>query len=250
MSHAKYPDWETLASNTIINQDGRTYHILEIPSGTYIYRGFCMPGEEKGLYYASLGVAFFYAEAADVCYNSGRIQTVQEYVTKEVIKLLDLNVWENLKYIMEDLGGDNVFEYTHGFNPDEKTELIRFAGDDEEMIEKVKEWLAMESSPKLNGFGAKEIKMIMDGKILKQPFHAEIACTTPSSLEMTNVYLSSSNSKTYRNSEDRNDMLEWVNMRTSFIDEDEDEVGGRREKKKTKKRKTKKRKTKKRKTKK
>ena len=45
-------------------------------------------------------------------------------------------------------------------------------------------------------------------------------------------------------------MLEWVNMRTSFIDEDEDEVGGRREKKKTKKRKTKKRKTKKRKTKK
>jgi hypothetical protein len=214
MPISRYPDWETLAKDTIVSHGGRKYHILEIPKGTHIYRGFCRSRLENGLYYGSLGVAFYYANHPDYCRSIGWTHIIQEYVTKEDMKLYDLGVWENLKYIVDDLGGENVFEYPYGFNPQEKTELIRFAGDDEEMVDKIKEWLELDSSPKLNGFGCREIKMILEGDILEQLFHAEIACTTPSSLELVNTYYATKpNSKVYINKKNSKDTLEWVDMR-------------------------------------
>lgn len=214
MPISRYPDWETLAKDTTLSHSGRIYHILEIPKGTYIYRGFCRSRKENGLYYGSLGVAFYYSSNPDYCSGSGWTHIVQEYVTKEDIKLYNLGVWENLKYIVDDLDGENVFEYPYGFNPEGKTELIRFAGDDEEMIDKIKEWFELDSSPKLNGFGCREIKMIVDGDILEKPFHSEIACTTPSSLELVNTYYATKPySKVYINKKDNKDTLEWVNMR-------------------------------------
>lgn len=214
MPISRYPDWETLAKNTILNHGGRTYHILEIPKGTHIYRGFCRSHLENGIYYGSLGVAFYYASNPNYCNSIGLTHIVQEYVIKEDIKLYNLGVWENLKYIMDDLGGENVFKYPYGFNPEEKTELIRFAGDDEEMVDKIKEWFELDSSPKLNGFGCREIKMIFEGDINEQLFHAEIACTTRSSLELVNTYYATKpHSKVYKNKKNSKDTLEWVDMR-------------------------------------
>jgi len=82
------------------------------------------------------------------------------------------------------------------------------------MLEKIKEWFELDSSPKLNGFGCREIKMIVDGNILEKPFHAEIACTTPSSLEIVNTYYAKKPySKVYKNKKNSKDTLEWVDIR-------------------------------------
>lgn len=233
-SEVKHPNWETMSKNVKLKHNGRTYALIEIPEGTYLYSGFCSgdpvyPSDTKQdreeteqmnvleyekkranrLYYGSLGVALYYTNDPDRC-KGKRKYTVQEYKTNQTIRFLDMNVWENLKYVVDDIG-ENVFASTHGFDPDHKKALERFPGDDNDMIEKMVEWLARESSPQIDGFGSKKVKAMLEGR--KTSFHAEIACIHPSLLSLTNEYASDTyNAKKYVNIQDATDSVPFVKM--------------------------------------
>jgi len=209
-------NWNDVVKTKILKHNDRNYHILKIPVNTLIYRGFCRGKKngserEQGIFYGHMDVAYYYADNPDYCRGGGEVHFVQEYLTKRVIKLLDLNVWENLKYIVDDLGYNDVFSYTHGFDPTEKKPLSRFSSEetDREMIEYIQEWFALPTSPKLDGFGGKEMPMMMDGEILEEPFHAEIACVKcDEKIQLRKSYYSlDRHPKEYKNIEDENDSI-------------------------------------------
>jgi hypothetical protein len=207
------PDWDKNTKRMVIKHKGRLFTFMFIPERFYIYRGFqygqqavsergvaFKPTQEEierkekynledakrtkngGLYYGTLAVACYYALNLD---NGPRItHEVIEFKPKHTLMILDMSVWQNLKNIADDCGSsskDSILEYTHGFDKnDPHKKLERDSGGlDTEMTKFMLDWMKLDTSPKMDGFG----HSMMPG------FHSELTCVSrEKSLELVNVY--------------------------------------------------------------
>lgn len=211
------PDWDKNTKRIAIKHKGRIFTFMVIPQGNYIYRGLqygqqavsergvaFKPTQEEierndkynlehakrakngGLYYGTLAVACYYALNLD---NGPRItHEVMEFKPKHNLMILDMSVWQNLKNIADDCGPgtefedkDSILEYSHGFyKNDPQKKLVRDSGGiDTEMTKFMLDWMKLDSSPKMDGFG----HSMMPG------FHSELTCVSrEKSLELVNVF--------------------------------------------------------------
>jgi len=211
------PDWDKHTKRIVKNHNGRKFTFMEIPQSTFIYRGFqygqqavgergvgFKPTQEEierqdkynvekakrakngGLYYGTLAVACYYALNLD---NGPRItHEVMEFKPKHKLMILDMSVWQNLKNIADDCGQgteledqDLYLESSYGFyKNDPNKKLVRDScGIDTEMTKFMLDWMKLDSSPKMDGFG----HSMMPG------FHSELTCVSKEkSLELVNVY--------------------------------------------------------------
>jgi hypothetical protein len=217
------PNWDTVSTKKKIKYLGKTYSILIIPKDTYVYRGFNWGSnpkhpeytkedeefekqqykklKDRGIYYANLPVAGYYAFNPDSnLYN----HVIVEYKTNQPLHILDMSVWQNLKNIVEEMPELNeIFEYTHGYQ-EPKQKLTRWSGSaDEEMTELMREWLQQHTL--LDGFGH-----------LKMPgLHSEFTCEDRTKLTEVNEYTSKGRAKEL-NSSKEGDIIPVENL--SFID--------------------------------
>jgi hypothetical protein len=183
------PNWDSVCKIKKIKYGKKTYSVIVIPKNTYVYRGFSYGDDpskhspdpewdyEKenaleykkrknaGIYYATLPIACYYAFNPDDGHRWKHV--VMEYKTKQPLHIIDMNRWENLKNIVEEMPElEDSLENTHGFDIRNPTQsLYRFSGGhDSQMTELMREWLLQH--PTLDGFG----------HIQMEGFHSEFTC--------------------------------------------------------------------------
>ena len=180
--------------------------------------------KKGGLYFATLPIACYYAYDNDND-SRGEFHHVMEYKTKHAMRILDMSVWQNIKNVVDDGDEivaknnsslerdreliddvDEIFNSTHGFNPDGPSEqLVRDSGGaDSSMTRAMFAWLSLSSSPKLDGFG----HLRMSG------FHSEFATPNKTkSLQLLNEYGSDNKtSREMRNVQHPDDTISLENM--------------------------------------
>ena len=228
------PDWDKNTKRIVKNHNGRKFTFMEIPESAFIYRGYqygqqvvsergvaFKPTQEEierndkyneedakrakhgGLYYGTLGIACYYALNLD---NGPRItHEVMEFKPKHKLMILDMSVWQNLKNIADDSLDDSILEYSHGFyKNDPHKKLVRDSGGiDTEMTKFMLDWMKLDSSPKMDGFG----HSMMPG------FHSELTCVSrEKSLELLNVYSTDDRFSHILVNEDKNSKNDVIHM--------------------------------------